>query len=62
MSISCEACRQKINENDKNQVFVFSLGEIIKGVFLERETYHYHMECLNNYKPYKRKKKAVLEL
>ncbi len=62
MSISCQSCKQKINKDDKNQIFVFSLGEFINGEFLERETFHYHMECLNNYKSYKRKKKAVLNI
>jgi hypothetical protein len=62
MSISCHSCKQKISEADKNQAFVFSLGELINGVFLERETYHYHLECLNNHKSYKRKKKAGLQV
>ena len=62
MSISCQSCKQKINEAEKNQAFVFSLGEVINGVFMERETYHYHMECLNYHKPCKRKKKAVLQV
>ena len=62
MSISCQSCRQKINENEKNLAFVFSLGELVNGVFLEKETFHYHLECLNNCKSYKRKKKAVLKV
>ena len=48
MSISCQYCRQKIEKNSEMKSFVFSLGNIVNGQFIEKETLYYHMECLSN--------------
>ena len=61
MSISCEFCRQKIDENGMSKPLVFSLGDLVNGEFLEKETHYYHMECLNNNKICKRKKKITVQ-
>ena len=62
MSISCQFCNQKINDSNVNKPIVFSLGELVNGEFLEKETLYYHIECLNNDKSYKRKKKVAVQV
>lgn len=61
MVISCQYCKQKVDENDVKKPFVFSLGDLVDGEFLEKEKHYYHVECLNNYKSYKRKKKIAIK-
>ncbi len=60
MLISCQFCRQKIETNGRDKSFVFGLGDLINGEFYEKETYYYHLECLNTIKSSKRKKKVAI--
>ena len=50
MLTSCQNCRQRIDEKGETKPFVISLGDLVNGEFSEKETYYYHVECLNNYK------------
>jgi len=62
MSISCQYCKQKIEKNSERNPFVFSLGNLVNGQFIEKETLYYHMECLSYDKLCKKKKKAVIHI
>jgi hypothetical protein len=44
----CPACLEIIPHEKMKEVIIYTIGEIIKGVFYGDESYFYHKECVNN--------------
>jgi len=44
----CPACLEAIPYEKLKDVIIYTLGEIIKGVFYGDESYFYHKDCVKN--------------
>ena len=62
MSISCQLCKQEICENEISKSFIFILGDLVNGIFVEGKTQYYHAECLNRIENHKVKKKGMVKM
>ena len=57
--VHCAECYGKINENDHENIFHISYGNMKRGNFIGIKTVYYHKDCLNVNEIFK--KKLVLE-
>ena len=53
--IRCPICKDEIKLQNLNQHYKITLGDIVNGKFLGKNTLYYHKECLCNSTHYEKK-------
>ncbi len=51
--LSCECCKDPIEENNINSFVTFTLGNTKNGNFIPIGSIYYHRDCLKTLKPIK---------
>jgi len=53
--IKCPICKEEIMLQNLNKHYKITLGDIINGKFLGKNTLYYHKNCLSNKTHYERR-------